>query len=73
MKTRWCWACDQIITAQVQWLQHDGEGEKYPMHPACADQPWPLHFCEPPTSDEVIAQRHVPHIPPNRPNSGETL
>jgi len=40
-----CWACKQPITGIVVWMfEPETLPDEVPMHPHCADQPWPL--CE---------------------------
>lgn len=40
--------CHRPVTlAEMVWLEDDN-GDKYPFHPACADQPWPMSECDPP-------------------------
>jgi len=44
-----CMDCQQPIEGRVVWMGEDfraaghGIAGPYPMHPQCADQPWPLY------------------------------
>jgi hypothetical protein len=46
-----CHACGLPIADAVVWLA-DEAGNRYPMHRACADQPWPLYEVPAPLTPE---------------------
>jgi len=56
-----CYACHTEIIGPSEWLADDGGDspkyvDAYEMHPACANQPWPLYPVSADEAAEILAR-----------------
>lgn len=63
-----CWACHTEIVGPSAWLGYAAEGspntydDAYELHPACADQPWPLYDLTPDEAAQILAEKFAREV-----------